>query len=60
MAKVLPINCHFSQRMPLAGEKLFHFMRSHFSVDLNNRATGVLFRKTFPMPVSSHLLPTFC
>ena len=38
---------------------LLIFMKSQSSIDLKARATGVLFRKLFPIPMCSRIFPTF-
>jgi hypothetical protein len=41
-------------------QKLSSFMRSRLSiVDLRARVIGILFKKLFPLPMSSWLFPTF-
>ena len=41
-------------------QKLFNFMRSYLLiVDLSVCVNSVLFRKSFPVPLSSRLFPTF-
>jgi hypothetical protein len=46
--------------MAFAVQKLFRVMKSHLlNVDLNVYAIGVLFRKSYPVPMNPNLFPTF-
>ena len=55
------VGCHFVLlTVSFALQKLFSFRRSHLLiVSLSVCATGVLFRKWFPVPMRSSVLPTF-
>ena len=54
------VGCHFVLlTVSFALEKFFRFRRSHLLiVSLRVCAAGVLFRKWFPVPMSSSVLPT--
>ena len=52
--------CFVLLTMSFALQKLSSFMRSHlFIVSLSVCAAGVIFRKCFPVPMHSSVLPTF-
>ena len=55
------VGCHFVLlTMCFALQKLFSFRRSHLLiVSLSVCAAGVIFRKWFPVPMCSSVLPTF-
>ena len=55
------VGCHFVLlTVSFALQKLFSFRRSHLLIfSLSVRAAGVLFRKWFPVPMHSNVLPTF-
>ena len=57
----LSVSCHFVLlTMSFALQKVFRFRRSHLLiVSLSVCAAGVIFRKWFPVPMHSSVLPTF-
>ena len=54
------MGCHFFRIIvSFDKQKLFSFMMSHWLIVLSACAIGILFRKSFPIQISSKLVPTF-